>query len=102
MTFDVKNEARVHLWYEAKFGYAIEPYRSTEAAIATFPTTAAAIGVRVAGGRFEVSAPIGLAELNNLIVRPNKAQITAEIYQAKVARWRALWPDLDIRPWDEG
>lgn len=23
--FDVKNEARVHLWYEAKFGHAIAP-----------------------------------------------------------------------------
>ena len=37
---DVKNEARVHLWYEARFGSAIAPYRSTEDAIATFPTTA--------------------------------------------------------------
>ena len=24
---DLKNQARVHLWYEARFGYAIEPYR---------------------------------------------------------------------------
>ena len=23
---DVKNEARVHLWYEDRFGYAIKPY----------------------------------------------------------------------------
>ena len=37
---DVKNEARVHLWYEDRFGYAIKPYSSSADAIATFPTTA--------------------------------------------------------------
>ena len=35
MAPDVKNEARVHLWYEARFGAAIPPYQSAEAAIAT-------------------------------------------------------------------
>ena len=43
--FDVKNEARVHIWYEARFGRAIQPYRSIADAVATFPTTATAIAV---------------------------------------------------------
>ena len=98
---DVKNEARVHLWYEARFGLAIAPYRSTEDAIATFPTTATAIGVRLAEGRFEISAPFGLTDLCRLVVRPNKAQIDARRYQEKVSRWRTHWPALDIRPWHE-
>ncbi len=98
---DVKNEARVHLWYEARFGKAIAPYRSTEAAIATFPTTATAIGVRLVDGRFEVSAPFGLTDLIHLIVRPNKTQINAQRYEAKLSRWRTNWPALDIRPWRE-
>ena len=46
LRFDVKNEARVHLWYARRFGYPIEPYPSTEAAIASFPTTATAVGLR--------------------------------------------------------
>ena len=96
--FDVKNEARVHFWYEARFGYAIPPYRSTEEAIATFPTTATAIGVRPHDRQLEISAPFGITDLHHLIVRPNKAQINAEIYEAKVSRWRTLWPALDIRP----
>ncbi len=99
--FDVKNEARVHLWYEARFGNAIAPYRSTEDAIGTFPTTATAIGVRLIDGRFEISAPFGLTDLCRLIVRPNKTQIKVQIYQAKVLRWRTHWPALDIRPWHE-
>jgi hypothetical protein len=43
---DVKNEARVHLWYADRFGYAIKPYLSGADAIATFPTTATAVGTR--------------------------------------------------------
>ena len=99
--FDVVNEARVHLWYEARFGYAIAPYRSAEDAIATFPTTATAIGVRPADGRFEISAPFGLTDLCRLVVRPNKTQIDVQIYEAKLSRWRSHWPALDFRPWHE-
>ena len=32
---DVKNQARVHLWYKDHFGYSIEPYTSIESAINT-------------------------------------------------------------------
>lgn len=65
---DVKNEARVHLWYEGKFGYPIKPYTSTTDAIATFPTTATAVGVRPGSGSLENCAlplafPISLAAL---------------------------------------
>lgn len=97
---DVKNEARVHLWYERKFGYPIEPYRSIEAAIATFPTTASAVGVRPAGNGFDVIAPFGLADMQGGIVRPNKAQIARERYAAKVERWLACWPGLTVVDWD--
>lgn len=98
---DVKNEARVHLWYQERFGYAIERYLSSADAIATFPTTATAVGVRWLHGEFECCAPFGLDDLFGLIVRPNKRQITRSIYEAKVDRWRSIWPSLTILPWDE-
>jgi hypothetical protein len=98
---DVKNEARVHLWYQAKFGYPIAPYSSTAAAIATFPTTATALGVRRRAGKFECCAPFGLDDLFGLVVRPNKTQITSTIYEAKVERWRSIWPRLTFMPWDD-
>ncbi|HJQ58731.1 MAG TPA: nucleotidyltransferase family protein, partial [Vineibacter sp.] len=46
---DVKNEARVHLWYRDVFGQTVEPYRSTADAIATFPAIATSVGARPAG-----------------------------------------------------
>lgn len=98
---DVKNEARVHLWYPAKFGYSIAPYASAEEAIATFPTTSTAVGVRPCGPLLDICTPFGLDDLLGMAVRPNKAQITRAIYEAKVARWRLCWPELKIYAWDE-
>ena len=98
---DVKNEARVHLWYEDRFGYAIKPYSSSADAIATFPTTATAVGVRQIRSKFECCAPFGLDDLFSLVVRPNKRQITRAIYEAKVGRWRSIWPRLTFLPWEE-
>jgi hypothetical protein len=96
---DVKNEARVHLWYARKFGNAIAPYVSTEDAISTFPTTATAVGMQPRSDGLRVSAPYGLSDLLGLIVRANKKQIAQPIYDAKVAKWRALWPGLRVVPW---
>lgn len=99
---DVKNQARVHLWYPSHFGYRIQPYRSTEDAIATWPTTATAIGVRPSGRRLDVCAPFGTDDLFDLVVRPNRVQITPAIYQAKLARWVVRWPSLVALPWEQG
>ena len=98
---DVKNEARVHLWYEAKFGRSIAPYASVTDAIATFPTTATAVGIRPSPEGLQLYAPYGISDLLGLVVRPNRKQITREIYEAKVGRWNATWPKLTIVEWDE-
>ena len=97
---DVKNEARVHLWFAAKFGETIDPYVSTEDAITTFPTTATAVGVQPHANGLRIFAPYGLSDLLDLIVRPNKKQITRPIYDAKVEKWVARWPGLRVVPWD--
>jgi uncharacterized protein len=96
---DVKNEARVHLWYESRFSHTIEPYRSVEDAIDCWPTTA--IGIRALGARPELYAPFGVADLLAMIVRPNRRQITRDIYLGKVQRWLRCWPALTVMPWDE-
>lgn len=98
---DVKNQARVHLWYEARFGRAIPPWTSSTAAIASYPSTATALGVRMRGGRFELCAPFGLADLFAGIVRPNKALASRAVYEAKAARWRAQWPGLRVIGWED-
>jgi hypothetical protein len=96
---DIKNQARVHLWYKDHFGYDIKPINSIEDAINRWPTTATSIGVRLENGNFKIYAPFGLNDLFGMIVRANKAQITEEIYLQKVHKWKAKWPSLTIIPW---
>lgn len=76
------------------------PYTSAMQAIATFPTTATSIGVRPGAEGLALHAPFGTADLFGAIVRPNKAQITRAIYEAKVLRWLAMWPRLKIIEWE--
>jgi hypothetical protein len=97
---DVTNEARVHLWYEGRFGVPLAPYRSTAEAIATWPATATAVGVRPrAGGGLEVCAPFGLDDLLHLVVRPNPVLVPEAVYRAKAERWKATWPRLTALDW---
>jgi hypothetical protein len=96
----IRNQARVHLWYEQKFGLPCPPHESTEAAIDTFEATTACLGVRVEpGGRWRIYAPHGLADVFNLVVRPNPVLAPRRVYQAKTARWQRQWPSLTVLPW---
>ena len=99
INIDVKNEARVHLWYEGMFGRAIPQYRSAEHAISTWPTTASSIGVRYENDRFIVCAPFGMHDLFSMIVRANPTLIDRSVYEAKTARWSTIWPRLSVFPW---
>jgi hypothetical protein len=98
---EVRNEARVHLWYERKFGVRCAPYRSTEEAIATFPGQACCVGLRTAGGDDTVYAAFGLDDLFAFVLRPNRVQAPRHVYEAKAARWQQLWPRLTVHPWCE-
>ncbi|MFC3441650.1 nucleotidyltransferase family protein [Sphingobium rhizovicinum] len=94
---DVKNEARVHLWYPDHFGKAIAPYHSAVQATTTFPTTASAVAITP----HALSAPFGLDDLMQPVVRANATQIDRTYYEAKATRWALHWPDLVILPWDQ-
>ena len=86
--FDIKNQARVHLWYEDKFGYAIAPFTSVEHAISSWGSTITCIGVRLEKERLIVCAPYGLNDVFNLIIRPVKDGVFDETsFNKKVAKW---------------
>jgi uncharacterized protein len=96
----VRNQARVHLWYEQKFGVACPAHNSTEAAIDTYEATTASLGVRTEpAGRWRVYAPYGLSDVFNLVVRPNPPLAPRHVYEAKTRRWRHQWPELTVLPW---
>jgi hypothetical protein len=96
----IRNQARVHLWYEQKFGVPCRPHESSEAAIDTFEATTACLGVRAdPGGRWRIYAPHGLSDVFNLVVRPNPVLAPRHVYEAKAKRWQRQWPALTVLPW---
>jgi uncharacterized protein len=97
---EVRNEARVHLWYEEKFGVPCPPHASTESAIDCFAATACAVAVRTVGGEPVVYAPFGFDDLFAFVLRPNRRLAPRSVYEAKAARWKELWPRLTVLDWD--
>ncbi len=96
---EVRNQARVHQWYHAKFGTDYPPLRSTTEGIDRFLAVACMVGVRPRGADFEVYAPHGLADTEAMVVRPNRCpNFRREFYDDKAARWKALWPELKVVP----
>lgn len=97
--FDVKNQARVHLWYKDYFGYELSPYNSVEDAISSWPTTATAIGVRMENNKLIVYAPFGMNDMFGQIVRANKTQVDKETYIKKCEKWAGKWDTLSFFEW---
>ena len=74
---EVRNQARVHLWFEAKFGEAYSPLSCAAEALERFTSATFAVGVRLEpGDRLHVEAPVGLADLFALRPRPNPRRET--------------------------
>ncbi len=96
---EIRNEARVHLWYEDRFGAPCPPYTSTEAAIDSFAATTCCVGVRVEAGEWRVYAPHGLEDVFDLVIRPNPVLAPERVYAAKTKRWLEFWPELTVLPW---
>ncbi|HEX4215827.1 MAG TPA: nucleotidyltransferase family protein [Candidatus Dormibacteraeota bacterium] len=97
---EIRNQARVHLWYEERFGVPCAPHASTEAAIDSFAATTCCLGVRLeTDGRWRLYAPHGLADVFNLLLRPNPVLAPRDVYEAKADRWRRSWPELTVLPW---
>lgn len=97
---EIRNEARVHLWYEEKFGTPCPAHTCTEDAIDSFAATTCCLGVRLEpAGRWRVYAPHGLSDVFNIIVRPNPILAPRSVFEDKTSRWRRQWPELTVLPW---
>lgn len=99
ISWDVTNQAGVHLWYPRVFGVEVEPLTSCADAVATWPETATAIGIRLlADDSIEVVAPCGLDDLFGLICRRNPRRVTEEQFRRRVERTQIAkrWPRVQV------
>jgi hypothetical protein len=93
----VRNQARVHLWYPQKFGRPYPPLKCSTEGIDRFLTRNTKVGIRRTDGGDEVYAPDGFDDITQLLITPNRAaNFSRERYLEKAARWQALWPELTL------
>jgi len=94
---EVRNQARVHLWYSDKHRLPYPPLQRSTEGIDRFLTRNTQIGIRRTTDGYDVYAPHGFDDIADLIVRPNPgANFSAANYAAKAARWKGLWPELTV------
>jgi hypothetical protein len=99
---EVRNQARVHLWYPDKHGLPYPPLQRSTDGIDRFLTRNTQVGLRRAGDSYEVYAPRGFDDVAEMIVRPNPGpNFSAANYAAKAARWKGLWPELTVLEVDQ-
>ena len=93
---EVRNQARVHVWFEDHFGEAYTPLSCTAEALERFVSPMFAVGVRLDhDDRLHVAAPFGLADLFGLRLRPNPYRPSggfARVAAGVIGRW----PELSV------
>jgi hypothetical protein len=97
--WEVTNQATVHRWQSSAVGRDIPQYDSIAAAMASWPETATAVGVRLSNrGTMEFVAPHGLVDLFSLILRPSPAGSDPHAFTSRLEQkgWQLRWPRLLI------
>jgi hypothetical protein len=95
---EVRNQARVHLWFEGKFGEPYAPLGRSAEALERFvsPTFAVAARLEPEDG-LTIVAPFGLEDLFAMRMRPNPRRPTNG-FARTAANLRARWPELIVLP----
>ena len=94
---EVRNQARVHLWFEGRFGEPYEALSGTDEALSRFVAPAFSVGVRLEDDdRITVAAPFGLDDVFAMVIRPNPNRGLAKGWDRVVASATARWPELTV------
>ncbi|HEY9010443.1 MAG TPA: nucleotidyltransferase family protein [Devosia sp.] len=97
---EIRNQARVHLWYEAHFGRPCAPIRSSAESVGRFASKTHAVSVRLeADDSFTLHAPFGLDDLFSFRITANRAMDNQRTHETKGARAKTIWPEITLEPW---
>ena len=93
---EVRNQARVHIWFEAKFGEPYAPLGSSAEALTRFASPLNAVAARLeADDSMSLFAPFGLEDLFAMTYRPNPNRTVSGFARTSQAAQRR-WPELTI------
>lgn len=99
---ELRNQARVHLWFPQKFGVEVAPLVSSEESLLRYASKTHAVAARLdENGALQIAAPFGLDDLFSFRIVPNPVIENKVAHTAKAERAKRHWPQLTIVPWPE-
>jgi len=91
---EVRNQARIHIGYEAKFGGTYSPLNKVTDGIDRYLIRSTCLGGDVGTG--ELYSTHGLDDLQNDLLRMNELNPRPGLFREKAASYQARWPWLAL------
>jgi uncharacterized protein len=93
---EVRNQARVHLWFEDHFNEPYTPLGSSAEALERFVSPVFAVAVRLGpGDAMTIHAPFGLEDLFAMRLRANPNRASPNFGKI-AASAKARWPEIEV------
>ncbi len=100
---EVRNQARVHLWFGPRFGYDYPPLVSADDALNRALATVHAVSVSMgAQGDLQLAAPLGFGDIDAMVFRAGPGAVDLAAFELKARQTLARWPQaiFDPRPYE--
>lgn len=94
VNIEVRNQARVHLWYRARFGGEYPQLLSARSGIDRYLVSGTCVGIDVATS--EVYATYGVGDLASGLLRMNPRNPRPDLFIQKAESYQKRWPWLQI------
>lgn len=91
---EVKNQARVHLWYGERFARPYPQLRTAKDGVDRYPVAGTCIAL--APATLELYAPFGLQDVETGVLRMNPNNPQPDLFLRKAHSYRERWPWLSI------
>jgi hypothetical protein len=99
---ELRNQARVHLWFPQKFGISVTPLTHSTQSLTRYASRTHAVAVRLeADDTFTIEAPFGLDDMFAFRITPNAVLDNRAAHDAKGARAQSVWPEIIVVPWPQ-
>ncbi|MDR6289963.1 MULTISPECIES: nucleotidyltransferase family protein [Inquilinus] len=94
VSVEIRNQARVHLWYPQRFGGAYPRLHRSKDGIDRYLVACTCVGIDAASG--DLYAPNGLEDLWDGLLRINPMNPRPDLFRRKAEDYQARWPWLTI------
>ncbi|MDB5528750.1 MAG: nucleotidyltransferase family protein [Devosia sp.] len=99
---ELRNQARVHLWFPQKFGIVVTPLTHSTQSLTRYASRTHAVAARLeTDDTMTIEAPFGLDDMFAFRITPNAVLDNRLAHETKGARAKTVWPEITVLPWPD-